>query len=439
MQKRVAIWILGAFKTSPSSGVEAIAGLILINLHLKKLSRRSQLRVHSLPSNHILCLLMEPRDNTSNDQHLLSLSNLTRYQYQLIKESVVDMDNHFNEVYPSFNPLYPELSPGNRIIDTFSDHFSFHPFSECKNNIKEQIQKLDNLAIESSESPTSALVITDASIKNNIVMYIAHIHIHNHLITKTLHHTMNVTSTEAKLFAIRCGINQAINTDNISKVKAIMDSLHSAKKIFDPSLHSYQSYSNFILKELQIFFSQNQENTIKLWECPSHSKWHLHDAVNKNTKSFSPVPLLPCKQSWDFSKKSECDDIIKTWKMTFQASDSKGKHFLDLVDSDDNPIEPSYIRGGSWLKFFGHSNSLCARASRAITNHAPIGEYRLRFFPREDFSCLCGSYPIESRSHILHECKRFNNYWNPRRDSISHFVLFLELNLGAFAFHNDSI
>ena len=251
-----------------------------------------------------------------------------------------------------FNPLHPELSPGNRIIDTFSDRFSFHPFSECKNNIKEWIQKLDNLAIESSESPTSALVITDASIKNNIAMSIAHIHIHDHLITKTLHHAMNVlhhamnvTSTEAELFAIRWGINQAINTDNISKVKVIMDSLHSVKKIFDPSLHPYQSHSNFILKELQIFFSQNQENTIEFWECPSRSKWHLHDAVNKDTKSFSPVPLLPCKQSWDFSKKSECNDIIKTCKMTFQASDSKGKHFLDLVDSDDNPIEPSYIRG----------------------------------------------------------------------------------------------
>ena len=118
----------------------------------------------------------------------------------------------------------------------------------------------------------------------------------------------------------------------------------------------------------------------------------------------------------------------------FQASNSKGKHFLDLVDGDDNPIEPSYTRGGLWLKFFGYSNSFCTRASRTITNHAPI-----RFFPREDFSCLCGAYPIESRCYILYEYKRFNNYWNLRRDSISHFVLFLEFNLGAFAFHNDFI
>jgi len=61
--------------------------------------------------------------------------------------------------------------------------------------------------------------------------------------------------------------------------------------------------------------------------------------------------------------------------MTFQASDLKGRHFLELVNSDNDILEPSYSKGGTWLKYFGHSNTLCARASRAITNHASIGEY----------------------------------------------------------------
>ena len=120
--------------------------------------------------------------------------------------------------------------------------------------------------------------------------------------------------------------------------------------------------------------------------------------------------------------------------MTFQASDLKGRQFLNLLDGDDNIIKPLYTKGGVWLKFFGHSNSLCTRASRVITNHALTGEYRLRFFSREEFKCPCRSYPIELRWHILHEYKRFNGYWNPQRDSISHFVMFLELNPSAFTF-----
>ena len=49
-------------------------------------------------------------------------------------------------------------------------------------------------------------------------------------------------------------------------------------------------------------------------------------------------------------------------------------------------------------------------------------EYRLRFFPRENFMCSCGKYPIKTRCHILYNCRRFNNYHNLRRDFIAHFI-----------------
>ena len=74
----------------------------------------------------------------------------------------------------------------------------------------------------------------------------------------------------------------------------------------------------------------------------------------------------------------------------FQASDLKGNQFLDLLDDNNNIIELSYTKGGLWLKLIGHSNSLCVWATRAITNHAPTGKYRLRFFPREEFNYPCG-------------------------------------------------
>lgn len=119
--------------------------------------------------------------------------------------------------------------------------------------------------------------------------------------------------------------------------------------------------------------------------------------------------------------------------MILQALDSKGQHFLELLDEDLNPIEPSSSKEGLWLKFFGHYNLLCARALRTIVNHASIGKYWLRFFPKEESKCPCRLYPIETRWHILHECRRYNNYWNPRRDTMAHFTLFLEFNSSAFS------
>ena len=75
-------------------------------------------------------------------------------------------------------------------------------------------------------------------------------------------------------------------------------------------------------------------------------------------KNFDLIPIFPYKFSWEFSRKSKYNEILNIWKITFQALDSKERHF-----------------------FFGHSNSLYARATRAIVNHAPIREYHLRFFP----------------------------------------------------------
>ena len=107
------------------------------------------------------------------------------------------------------------------------------------------------------------------------------------------------------------------------------------------------------------------------------------------------------------------------------------------MNGNNKPLEPLHIKGGPQLQNFSHSNSLCTRATKAIINHALIGEYRLRFFPNKEFSCPCGQYPIESRRHILHDCKRFNEYWNLHRNSIIHFVMFLKCNHNAFTFSND--
>ena len=154
-------------------------------------------------------------------------------------------------------------------------------------------------------------------------------------------------------------------------------------------------------------------------------------------KVFHPTLLFPSKTSWDYSKKVEYNDIANIWKITFQVLEGRRKQFLELYDNNSNDIKPSYIKDGLWLQVFGHLNTLCAHAMKAITNHASIGEYRLRFFPKEEFKCSCGVYPIKSRRHILHDCSRFNSYWNPRRDSLSHFVMFLKTNSNMFTFLNN--
>ena len=59
MQRKAAIWILGAFKTLSLEGIEAIASIIPMRFHIQKLVKRSQLHLFKLLNNHILKTLSD--------------------------------------------------------------------------------------------------------------------------------------------------------------------------------------------------------------------------------------------------------------------------------------------------------------------------------------------------------------------------------------------
>ena len=134
-------------------------------------------------------------------QHPVLLKSLTNCQKASIKGHLVDSNNKSYGIFPSFSPLYPELFPGFRIIDNFSDRFSFNLNNKEKNN-KIWLLQLDNMVIESSLSLSTAIVVMDASIKNNIATSISYVHLTNYSVTKTLHHVAFVTSTTLYLYTL---------------------------------------------------------------------------------------------------------------------------------------------------------------------------------------------------------------------------------------------
>ena len=215
------------------------------------------------------------------------------------------MANRSNECFSFFALLDLEFSPGLRVIDNFSDRISFNVCDKEKDN-KSHIHQLDEMVLKFSLSPSVAIIASDVSIKNNVVMSIMHIHIYNKSLTKMIYYAVLITSTKAELFAIRCSINQAMNFNNIAKIIVITDSIHTARKIFNPSVHPYQIQSAAILSELRNFFNHHEDNSIEFWEYPSCLKWRLYDKVNKETKSFNLTLLYLYKLSWEFSKKSKC-------------------------------------------------------------------------------------------------------------------------------------
>jgi len=76
--------------------------------------------LHLTPSfNHTIKSLLECYFNLDPMPHYLLLNKVTLKQRLKIKSSIVNTNNHLNDILLFFDSLYKELSPGFCLVDTF--------------------------------------------------------------------------------------------------------------------------------------------------------------------------------------------------------------------------------------------------------------------------------------------------------------------------------
>ena len=140
MQCKAALWILGAFHTSPTGGIEALAGLIPIHLYLKKLVKQSYLRAATLPSQHTLMSLLSAKCSKNTPPHPQSLALLNNTQCARLKDPLLDTEAFLLNLTECFNLLHAKVIPGCRLLDSFPDYISFHlcnhsSLRDCKTHL----------------------------------------------------------------------------------------------------------------------------------------------------------------------------------------------------------------------------------------------------------------------------------------------------------------
>jgi len=224
--------------------------------------------------------------------------------------------------------------------------------------------------------------------------------------------------------------------DNIHDITVITGSIAVARKILEFKVDPLQNMFIPLASVVKTFLSKNSRNKIHFWYCPSRAEWPKHKLVNDQVKASSCTPIFPSKESYLFSKKKECDNTLCEWQTSFANSLKKGHYFLNFKDEKERVIKPTYAKGGSWLPTIGFTNSLCTRFTHMTTGHAPIGEYRQRFFPHLPTSCPCGEAEVQTREHIIMECDRHDPSTRPGNIIINSFIHFLADNPEAFSFDN---
>jgi len=121
---------------------------------------------------------------------------------------------------------------------------------------------------------------------------------------------MNVTPVEAKLMAIHIGLSFALDSHDNCNITVITNSLVVARKIMESHVNSLQVVVAPLALKIKVFLSKNNYNTIQFWHCPNKAKWPRHQLIDRQAKESHDLSIFPSKNSYLFSRKKECDDIL---------------------------------------------------------------------------------------------------------------------------------
>ncbi|CAA7258942.1 unnamed protein product [Cyclocybe aegerita] len=192
------------------------------------------------------------------------------------------------------------------------------------------------------------------------------------------------------------------------------DSMGSAHRAVDPSVHSGQAFSLSVCRTLQEWFKADDLCRITFVYVLSALRWDIHgDAHKYVTKLKVRTGRRKTDNSIDALRSRAVHSVLDLWSSTFQDPTYQGSEFLELQQPDGRPLQPSYLNGGPWLSTFGHSITEFARVCRCITGHAPIGAYYHCFKINEPHGCTCGA-ALQSRQHVLFCCRNRYSVHYPR-------------------------
>ena len=141
-----------------------MAGLIPIQLHFKKLVKQSCFWTATFSSQHALMSLLSARNSKGTHSYLQLLALLNDVQCTRLKGPLLDTEVFLLSLTEYFNPFDAKVTPDCRLLDSFSDHISFHPCNcSSLNDCNAHLESLDHLYLEAFSFSSTLVIVTDVS------------------------------------------------------------------------------------------------------------------------------------------------------------------------------------------------------------------------------------------------------------------------------------
>ena len=243
--------------------------------------------------------------------------------------------------------------------------------------------------------------------------------------------------------AIEAALEHITTCATYSHAIVIIDNKAAANALFNFDVKSSQMAVIRINALLMTWLTQDECHCLTIRFAPSHEGI----PGNKRADELTKAGLRLCPTNPPTILRSHFVAIQKRqaeaeWQRLWTDVTYRGSQWL-LIRQKKKVFKPSFAKPA--CNFFhnmakGEPSHLSCLA-HILTNHAPTGEYRTRFFPDETTECpRCDEHALQTRRHILTECPRYVNGfasmtdWGKHRNNDTLLKRFLDRNPSAFTF-----
>ena len=251
------------------------------------------------------------------------------------------------------------------------------------------------------------------------------------------------SSFDAELRAIEAALAHITTRALCTRATLFMDNKAAANSLFNFDVKSSQLSVVRINMLLNAWFSENPQRSLVIRFTPSHQGIAGNERADELTKArlrlcpMNPPTILRSHFLSMHKRRAEHE-----WQQRWKDTTYRGSQWLP-IRRNKKVFKPSFAKTSR--NFFhnmakGDSSHL-SRIAHILTNHAPTGEYRTRFFPNEPTACPhCDEDTLQTRRHILTECPRYVDTfpsmtdWGKNRRNDKALMGFLDKNPSAFTF-----
>ncbi|KAF8695033.1 hypothetical protein AX14_001893 [Amanita brunnescens Koide BX004] len=432
-------WIIGSFRTSPIGSREIVAGIpplkIILNMRLHGMTSRltSLGENHSLSRAWTLRWLPHAISNVPprrRARHLPTDNPLSRLSAPAVKEQ--------------FMPFHSISRPGDRVSDRFHDRIFFETTAPKRSSklfaawVRDFKKRVDSL-----KKAGRSLIFTDGAYwtKTSRAAYAFTVQRGDSWLDHTFWCPAG-SSYDAEIAALEEAIAWAV-TNNISDPIFFIDNKSVLTSFLDLGTHSSQMSSIRINIILHDYFSTTN-NTMSFAYCPSHVGIEGNERADKLTKTGAAMgPASPVKILRSNFLNSFRRDMSRHWRVLASSQTYKGRGWLP-IRRKKRMFKPDISNKDAKRFFFtmsGNHIETISRMTRAITGHAPTGEYRQRFHNTLPTHCNhCGQDVEHTRHHVLFQCPKYVPLavslvdWKKDKHNDKSWKNFFQANPSAFSF-----